>query len=70
MTFCCLIEIRGNLVSQCVTLTTRPCRVKSTGQFPSPSFCSCVHKLNLQMKFWELPAVRMDEVTKELRAGG
>ncbi|KAI4559683.1 hypothetical protein MJG53_018209 [Ovis ammon polii x Ovis aries] len=27
-----------------------------------------MHKLNLEMKFWELPAVRMDEVTKEQRA--
>ena len=40
------------------------------GPVPFPLHSAAVHKLNLQMKFWELPAVRMDEVTKDRRAGG
>ena len=37
---------------------------------PFPLHFAAMYKLNLEMKFWELQAMRLDEVTKDRRAGG
>ena len=62
--------IRGNLVYEHVTLDNQTLKGEVHWPVSFPLHFAAMHKLNLEMKFWELPAVRMDEVTKEWRAGG